>query len=260
MSRRLTALVLPALAVALTVLGTACNDQAPVTPAPEPAVASPEAAPPAPEVDPTPPVPAPAGALAAASSAVAAEAAGKVAARPATPAPAAAVAAPMPPAAPAVPGVPATGEAPAAPATPPPASAVAPPQPPAAAERDPRGRLVTDPEQGSPDWVIQQVLRAAMNPDPEAGWSILEPLMHSMHRTPNGMQSYRAFNYPASRRKVRLFLADDTKPWFHVVKVETPDPDVLKIFVYNDKSMPTPCAVKKDAEAGGQWRVYRCSL
>ena len=229
------------LVISVAGVGTsACKGEAPAaeaTPAEgAPAAVAPVPAtdPAAPGEDPSPPVPKPASTAAAAAAAVAVTATGKAAAG----------------AAPA--GVPAI-----APVKPP--SAVAPPAPAAPVEDD-RGRLVTIAAKGSPEWVVQQVLISAMTADADAGWKIIEPLMHSMHRTPNGMASYRSLNYPASRRKVHLFLEDDTKPHYRVARVETKEADVMKIFVFNERSMPTPCAVKKDTEAGGAWRIYRCSL
>ena len=130
----------------------------------------------------------------------------------------------------------------------------------AASEDVEEATLITAPAEGSPEAVIRLLIEAAMNPDEAAGWETTKALLHSSMQTARALKSYREMNFPASRRKVALFTPDDTKPDFRIARTTHPAPDKIKIFVHNEKSMPTPCILRKDPEAGGAWRVHVCSL
>ena len=100
-----------------------------------------------------------------------------------------------------------------------------------------------------------------MDPDEAAGWERTKGLLHSTKTTTStALHSYLTMNYPASRRKVKLFTPDDTKPHFLVTRTIVRAEDRVTIFVHNEKSMPTPCTLRRDAKAGNAWRVYDCSL
>jgi len=120
--------------------------------------------------------------------------------------------------------------------------------------------LVTDPAKDSPEAVIRAVLAAAMNPDVGAGWAATRALLHSSMQTERALKSYGEMNYPASRRKVALFTPDDAKPHFRIARTTKPADDRIKLFIHNEKSMPTPCTLRRDTEADGAWRVFACSL
>jgi len=115
-----------------------------------------------------------------------------------------------------------------------------------------------DPE--SPEGVIQRAILAAMNPDEEKGWQQFESLLHSSQLIPNALTSRRQLNFPAMRRKVSLFLVEEGKPYYKWAYAEEPDEGVIKVFVHNPKSMPTPCYLAMDPEADNKWRIKSCSL
>jgi len=119
---------------------------------------------------------------------------------------------------------------------------------------------VKAPAEDSPEAVIMKAIQAAMNPDEAKGWEDFSKLLHSSQQLPNSLTSWRAFNFKAFRRKVHLYLADDTKPDYVIDRVDRPTPDRIKIFVHNERSMPTPCQLRKDPEARGAWRIEICSL
>ena len=127
-------------------------------------------------------------------------------------------------------------------------------------DNDAEGELIKAPPAGSPEAVIQQLLMAAMNPDEAAGWKTTSGLLHSSMSAQKAQKSYREMNYPASRRKVALFTPDDSKAHFRVTRKTSPSDDKVKLFIHNEKSMPTPCTLKRDPAAEGAWRVYVCSL
>ena len=126
----------------------------------------------------------------------------------------------------------------------------------------PEGTVITAPVEGTPEWVIQRVIAASMNPDEAAGWAEFEALLHTSEKLPNALISRRELNYPASRRKVGLFIVgeDKTTPVYKIAYIETPAEDTLKIFVDNPKSSPTPCYIRKDPAQDNQWKVTTCSL
>ena len=127
-------------------------------------------------------------------------------------------------------------------------------------ELEQEGVLVQAPKAGSPEAVVQGLIAAAMYPSEEAGWEAVQPLLHSSISAPAALKKYRQMNYATSRRKVALFTPDDTKPHFRVVQQSKLSEDEIKLFVHNEQSMPTPCTLKRDAQAEGAWRVYVCSL
>ena len=60
------------------------------------------------------------------------------------------------------------------------------------------------------------------------------------------------------RRKVKLYLIEDeTKPIYKVARV-LEEGNIIRIFVHNKASMPTPCEVRLDAT--NHWKIGICSL
>ncbi len=124
------------------------------------------------------------------------------------------------------------------------------------------GTVVRDPVPDSPEWLIQQVLVAAMDPDEAKGWALFESLLHEDQKAPNALTTRRSLNFAASRRKVKLFLFEDpSKPIYKVSRVVEETPTRVRIFVYNNSEggMPTPCELRMD-ENLKKWRVGICSL
>ncbi len=124
------------------------------------------------------------------------------------------------------------------------------------------GTVVKNPAVDSPEWLIEQVLVAAMEPDEAKGWAIFESLLHTDEKLPNALISRRQHNYPASRRKVKLFLYEDpTKPIYKVDRVVEEGPKSVRIYVHNnsENSIPTPCEVRMD-DTLKKWRIGICSL
>ena len=62
------------------------------------------------------------------------------------------------------------------------------------------GELVTNPDSGSPEKLVQDVLRAAKAPE-EAGWESFAVLLHSEETTsPVALQTWREMKWPAIRK------------------------------------------------------------
>jgi hypothetical protein len=121
---------------------------------------------------------------------------------------------------------------------------------------------ITTAQPGTPEWPVQQVLTGALNPNEEAGWQQYRSAFHHAEIESLGAEKMlRSLNYPKTRRLAPHYLADDTVPTFEVCYTEQLPDGVLVVFVKNEKSLqPTPCRLKRDDKADGQWRAYLCSL
>jgi len=124
------------------------------------------------------------------------------------------------------------------------------------------GTVVRDPLPDSPEWLIQQVLTASLEPDAEKGWALFESLLHEDQKVENALASRKTLNYPASRRKVNLFVFEPgPKPIYRVERVVEEATNQFRIFVFNNSpdAMPTPCEVRYDNTLK-KWRIGICSL
>jgi hypothetical protein len=126
-----------------------------------------------------------------------------------------------------------------------------------------QGTVVRDPVPDSPEWLIQQVLVASLEPDFEKGWAHFESLLHEDQKVEHALASRKTLNFPASRRKVNLFIFEQgPKPIYRVERVvEEIANQQYRLFVFNNSpdSMPTPCEVRYDSNLK-KWRVGICSL
>lgn len=152
--------------------------------------------------------------------------------------------------------------------TPTPSDPNAPPAPTPSAGEKPMGLTATPgtvvkaPIPDSPEWLIQQVLVASLEPDFEKGWALFESLLHEDQKIEKALISRKQLNYPASRRKVNLFIFEPgPTPIYKIDRIVEEGPTQFRIFVHNNSpdSMPTPCEVRYD-ENLKKWRIGICSL
>lgn len=117
------------------------------------------------------------------------------------------------------------------------------------------GDTITDPEPGSPEKVVQEVLRAARNGDEEAGWEQFQPLLHPEEtELQSSLNNWREFKYRGIRKKVNLLLKDPATMTFEVMD-RREEGKTLVVMVENSGSdLPTPCRLKPDAQ--GRWKVF----
>ncbi len=121
------------------------------------------------------------------------------------------------------------------------------------------GTIIKDPHPESPEGIIQRALLAAMEPDEAKGWALFEALLHEDQKYGQALHYRREMNYPAMRRKVKLFLfEDETKPIYKISRI-LEDGNTIRIFVHNKQSMPTPCEVRLDTKTN-LWKIGICSL
>ncbi|NOZ01511.1 MAG: hypothetical protein GXP54_06430 [Deltaproteobacteria bacterium] len=119
------------------------------------------------------------------------------------------------------------------------------------------GDDITRPAPGTPEKVIQDVLKAAINADEEAGWEGFYPLLHTDEAdSPAAMNNWRTIKFPAIRRKAAYLLTDKSSFEFTVMD-RREDGRSLTIFVKNSKSdSPTPCKLRQDPDKGNAWMVF----
>ncbi len=133
---------------------------------------------------------------------------------------------------------------------------------------------VDTPDKESPEWVVQQVLKAAMDPNEPRAWAAYRQFLHPKGAsTPRALAGWRSNNFPTLRRKWDLFVVNDdgdhcrgaatkcdptkTKPHYKKdYDAEYNDGRGLKIFVVNkgNPDYPTPCNLLKTND--GKWRVH----
>lgn len=119
------------------------------------------------------------------------------------------------------------------------------------------GEPITNPDPGTPERVVQDVLRAASNPDPEAGWAAFEGLLHSDEITSNrAIQEWRQTKFDTIRRKAGSLVEDPATHSYRMMDYREESGGV-QIFVKNKSSdVPTPCRLKPDPAVRGAWRVF----
>ncbi|HIA03701.1 MAG TPA: hypothetical protein EYN66_17645 [Myxococcales bacterium] len=119
------------------------------------------------------------------------------------------------------------------------------------------GYTVTNPEEESPQWVVQQVLKAAAKEPFSDAWRAYTQYLHSSEKdTRVGLKDWETLRFPALRRKHRCFLRD-AGPFSYLVKEEREvrDDYVQLRVLCKTTDTPTPCHLFKDPNANGKWRV-----
>ncbi|MBM4395006.1 MAG: hypothetical protein FJ087_04885 [Deltaproteobacteria bacterium] len=118
------------------------------------------------------------------------------------------------------------------------------------------GESITNPEAGTPEKVIQDVLKTGKVADEEEGWQQFVALLHSEEtELPSSLNNWREFKYRAIRKKADLLLTDRIAYHYKLMD-RREEGKSLMLFVANSSSdMPTPCRVKQDPAQGNAWRV-----
>ena len=125
------------------------------------------------------------------------------------------------------------------------------------------GKTIESPEAGTPEAVIQDVIRAGLEQDEKKGWNIFMSQLHSQERTSAGsVTTCKRTYWPAFRRKVRFLVLDPGIPSYELIYTEpSPDEIFMKVFVKSSAAeVPTPISVKRDPQAGNVWRLAQCSI
>jgi len=124
----------------------------------------------------------------------------------------------------------------------------------------PAQQLVESPSPGEPEFVVRQVIEAAMTADFEEGWRKFRPWLHSEQlASPASEQTWKSMNFAAFKRTVRLLLPDESKPHFtrdHSETIEGGRHEYVRVYVVNKASdRPRPFHLMRDPAAGNEWRL-----
>ncbi len=122
---------------------------------------------------------------------------------------------------------------------------------------------VSDPEEGTPKWVIFKAIEAALMEDEAAAWVEYKKVLHSSEfKSLQNVREWRQLRFSTMRRKVRLYTEEGQGATYQFRYMNEQDDGAIRLFVHNegDPELPTPCRLRKDPENGGAWRIYNCSL
>lgn len=119
------------------------------------------------------------------------------------------------------------------------------------------GVTVSNPDAGTPEKVLQDVLKAATMPDDQEAWIAFAELLHSEElASPAAMNEWETMRFPALRRKARYLLKDASALTYVVMEKRT-EGNNLKVFVQNSQSdMATPCSLRRDPARNNAWKVF----
>jgi len=119
------------------------------------------------------------------------------------------------------------------------------------------GEKIANPPPGSPEKVIQEVLKSALQDDPEVGWEAFSVLLHSEElESPAALNDWRTMRFPAIRKKASYLVIDKASATYILMQKKEEGPSLI-LYVKNSQSdMPTPCKLRKDPQNGNAWRVF----
>ena len=118
------------------------------------------------------------------------------------------------------------------------------------------GYTVTEPEEESPEWVVQQVLKAAAIEPFSDAWAEYSKYLHSDETgSPISLGQWETLRFTALRRKHKCYLEDSAFSYTVMEELQLEE-DYMQIRVKCKTSdVPTPCHLFKDKGNGGKWRV-----
>lgn len=121
------------------------------------------------------------------------------------------------------------------------------------------GYTVTEPEKETPQWVVQQVLKAAAKEPFEDAFNEYSKYLHSSElESAAAMKFWETQRFPALRRKHAKYLRPEGEFKFaYKVKEEKEiREDYMQLRVQIKTSdVPTPCHLFRDPKADNNWRI-----
>jgi len=120
---------------------------------------------------------------------------------------------------------------------------------------------VSDPAPGTPEKVVQDVLKAATNPDQEEGWIQFTRTLHTDEtEAVIAMKGWKEMKYPSLRRKADYFITDKAATAYKILDRQEEGSNLLLFVVSSQAEYPTPCRLKRDAAQGNAWKVVSACL
>jgi hypothetical protein len=126
-------------------------------------------------------------------------------------------------------------------------------------------KLIENPSEGTPEFLVTKALEAASKPDVESGWEVIRPYLHSyVTDLATSENNFMNLNFKALMRKAYVYTKDENNSPYcasaacyklDYVKDATPDREI-EVFVKNAKSdMPSPFRIARDPKANNEWRI-----
>ena len=113
----------------------------------------------------------------------------------------------------------------------------------------------------TPERVLQDALKAALEPDAEKGWLEFLKLLHTEQKDKGSLEAWKSLKFREMRKKATNYITNVATSGFTVKRIREEDDGNVSYFLLSPKTdMPTPCTVKPDPEQSNAWRITRCSL
>ncbi len=120
---------------------------------------------------------------------------------------------------------------------------------------------IRDPAVGTPEKVVQDVLKAAANPDDEEGFLQFSRTLHTEEtEAPIAMKGWKEMKFPSIRRKADYFITDKATTSYKLLYRSEEGSNLLLFVVTSQSDYPTPCRLKKDPAQGNAWKVISACL
>lgn len=122
------------------------------------------------------------------------------------------------------------------------------------------GIKVTNPEKGTPEYVVQEALKAAAEKDEAVGWAKFKALLHpETVSTALAYSNWRRFAWMRMRRSVNNYLLDQSKFSFKIERwVDVKEGRVHLFIKDKTREMAKPIKLWKDKK--GNWLIAISSL
>ena len=123
------------------------------------------------------------------------------------------------------------------------------------------GYTVVTPKPGTPEAVMQKVLRALTLRDQARSWTRFLGLLHSHEHQTGFINTWKQLKFRHMRRVAKYYILDPAKYSFKVKRVQEGLEGTLILYLANPNTdVPTPCKFKRDPVHGNAWRVYSSCL
>lgn len=113
--------------------------------------------------------------------------------------------------------------------------------------------------------LIARMFEAVQRPEQERAWLEMTALTHPKELVaPRALDSLKAFSWKQLRKNAPAYLSNESMASFTVVRTDpadlTGDLERVKVFLSARGRSPAPITLKRDAAAGGAWRLGQVSL
>ncbi|NUN14017.1 MAG: hypothetical protein HUU55_10330 [Myxococcales bacterium] len=114
----------------------------------------------------------------------------------------------------------------------------------------PVNREVRNPPEGSAEWVVADILNAALEPDGDSAFERFYGHFMAQHERGWVRQQY----WPRAREHVRKYIVSENPLVYRICRELTPEPGQLKLFLrsYDEKKSDPPITLRQTA---GVWRI-----